>query len=55
MSNIDIKNINKLSEKDCNSLKETLYLASIPKMKEKLIKGKNKSKEACISEEQVKW
>ena len=44
-----------ISESDYNGLMETLYLTSIPKMKEKLIKGKNISKEECVSEEEVEW
>ena len=44
-----------ISESDYNGLMETVYLTSIPKMKEKLIKGKNTSKEDCITEEEVEW
>lgn len=44
-----------ISEADYNGLMETLYLTSIPKMKDKLIKGKNTSKEECVSEEEVEW
>ena len=44
-----------ISEADYNGLMETVYLTSIPKMKEKLIKGKNTPKEECVSEEEVEW
>ncbi len=44
-----------ISESDYNGLMETLYLTSIPEMKEKLIKGKNAKKEECISEDEVEW
>lgn len=44
-----------ISEADYNGLMETVYLASIPKMKEKLIKGKNTPKEDCVAEEEVEW
>ena len=44
-----------ISEADYNGLMETLYLTSIPEMKEKLIKGKNTPKEECISEDEVDW
>ena len=44
-----------ISEADYNGLMETLYLTSIPEMKEKLIKGKNTSKKDCVAEEEVKW
>lgn len=44
-----------ISEADYNGLMETLYLTSIPEMKEKLIKGKNTPKEDCVAEEEVEW
>jgi len=44
-----------ISEADYNGLMETVYLTSIPKMKEKLIKGKNTLKEDCVPEEEVEW
>lgn len=44
-----------ISEADYNGLMETLYLTSIPEMKEKLIKGKNTPKEECVAEEEVEW
>ena len=44
-----------ISEADYNGLMETVYLTSIPEMKEKLIKGKNTPKENCVAEEEVEW
>jgi len=44
-----------ISEADYNGLMETVYLTSIPEMKEKLIKGKNTQKEECVPEEEVEW
>lgn len=55
--NISTKNGNAvvLSEEDYNGLMETVYLSSIPKMKEKLIKGKNIPLEDCVAEDEVEW
>lgn len=55
--NISTKNGNAvvLSEEDYNSLMETIYLSSIPKLKEKLIKGKNEPLKNCVAEEKVEW
>lgn len=55
--NISTKNGNAvvLSEEDYNGLIETVYLSSIPKMREKLIKGKNVPLEDCVSEDEVEW
>ncbi len=44
-----------LSEDDYLGLMETLYLTSIPTMKEKLLKGKDESLSDCISEDEVVW
>ena len=41
------------SEEDYNGLMETLYLSSIPGMKEKIVEGLNTSIEDCIPENQV--
>ena len=55
--NISTKNGNAvvLSEEDYNGLMETVYLSSIPKMKDKLIKGKNEPLENCVAEDEVEW
>ena len=44
-----------ISEEDYNGLMETLYLSSIPDMKEKIVEGLNTSLEDCIPEDQVEW
>lgn len=44
-----------LSEEDYNNLMETLYISSIPGLKEKIIEGMNENLEDCISEDEVKW
>ncbi len=55
--NISTKNGNAvvLSEEDYNSLIETLYLSNIPKMREKLINGKDENINECIPEDEVEW
>ena len=55
--NISTKNGNAvvLSEEDYNNLIETLYISSIPKLKEELIKRKNSSDEDFIKEDEVDW
>ena len=44
-----------LSEEDYNGLMETLYLSSIPGMKEKIVEGLNTPLEDCIAEDKVSW
>lgn len=44
-----------LSEEDYNSLVETLYLNSVPGMKEKLVEGLNTPLEDTVPEEEVVW
>ena len=44
-----------ISEEDYNGLLETLYLNSIPGMKEKIIEGMNTPLDECISENEVEW
>ena len=55
--NITTKNGNAvvMSEEDYNSLMETLYIESIPGLKEDIIKGMNEPIEECLDEEEVKW
>ena len=55
--NISTKNGNAvvLSEEDYNNLIETLYISSMPKLKEELIKRKNSSDEDFVKEEEVDW
>lgn len=42
-----------ISEADWRSIEETLYLTSIPKMKESIIKGLNTPVEECS--DKLKW
>ena len=53
--NISTKNGNAIliSEEDYNNLMETLYISSIPGLKEDIIKGMNEDIDECISEEEV--
>lgn len=44
-----------ISEDNYNSLRETLYLTSIPGMKEKIVEGLNTPLDECIAEDQVQW
>ena len=55
--NISTKNGNAvvLSEEDYNNLIETLYISSIPGLKEEIEKGLKEDVEECIDEEEVEW
>ena len=55
--NISTKNGNAvvLSEEDYNSLIETLYITSVPNLKEELVKRANDNEEEFVSEDEVKW
>jgi len=44
-----------ISEEDYNGLMETLYLNSIPGMREKIIEGMNTPLDECIPENEVDW
>jgi len=44
-----------MSESDYRGLMETLYLTSIPDMKEKILDGVNIPFSDCISESEVNW
>lgn len=44
-----------ISEEDYNDLMETLYLNSIPGMREKIIEGMNTPLDECIPENEVEW
>jgi prevent-host-death family protein len=44
-----------LSVEEWDSIQETLYLLSIPGVKDDLIKGKNTDWEDCTPLEEVKW
>ena len=55
--NISTKNGNAvvLSEEDYKNIIETLYISSIPGLKEDIIEGKKKKVEDCVSEDEVEW
>ena len=40
---------------DDNNLNETLYIISVPNLKEELIKRANANEEEFVSEDEVKW
>ena len=40
---------------DWNGIQETLYLLSIPGLREDLLKGKKTSLDSCIAEADLKW
>ena len=44
-----------ISEEDYNDLIETLYISSIPGMKEKHVEGLNTPLEECIAEDKASW
>lgn len=44
-----------VSEDDYNDLMETLYVSSIPHMREKIIEGLNTLLSECVSESEVVW
>lgn len=44
-----------LSEEDYNNLIETLYISSIPGLKEDIQKGLKEPVEDCINEDEVEW
>lgn len=44
-----------ISEEEYNSLIETLYLVSIPHMKEKLLEGLHTSLDDTVPEEEAPW
>lgn len=44
-----------ISEEDYNGLMETLYLTSIPGMKENIVEGLHAPLEDCIPEDAVEW
>lgn len=44
-----------ISQDDWNSLQETLYLQSIPGMKDSIVEGMATPLSECISEEDLEW
>lgn len=55
--NISTKNGNAvvLSEEDYNNLMETLYISSIPGLKDDIIEGMKENIEDCVDEKEVEW
>lgn len=44
-----------ISKDDWESIQETLYLQSIPGMRESIIDGMNTPLSECVSEEELEW
>ena len=44
-----------ISEEDYNGLMETLYLCSVPNMRERIMEGMKTPVSECIPEDEVKW
>lgn len=44
-----------LSEEDYNSLMETLYIESIPGLKDEITKRANDSEDEFVNEDEVEW
>lgn len=55
--NISTKNGNAvvISEEDYNNLIETLYISSIPELKDRIVKGLKEDIKDCINEDEVNW
>lgn len=55
--NISTKNGNAvvLSEEDYNSLMETVYIMSVPGLKDEILKRANNEENEFVSEEEVEW
>lgn len=44
-----------ISEEDYNGLMETVYLSSVPQMKETIIEGLHTPLDECLAEDEVEW
>ena len=44
-----------LSEEDYNSLMETVYIMSVPGLKDEILKRANDEENEFVSEEEVEW
>ena len=44
-----------MSEEEYNGIMETLYLCSVPELKEKIVDRMNKPLDKSVSEDEVKW
>ena len=56
-NNISTKNGNAvvISEEDYNSIMETLYIMSVPNLKDEIVKRENDNDEEYVDESEVKW
>lgn len=55
--NISTKNGNAvvISEEDYNSIMETLYIMTVPNLKDEIVKRENDNDEEYVDEREVKW
>ena len=55
--NISTKNGNAvvISEEDYNSIMETLYIMSVPNLKDEIVKREDDNDEEYVDESEVKW
>ena len=44
-----------ISEEDYNSIMETLYIMSVPNLKDEIVKRENDNDEEYVDESEVKW
>ena len=44
-----------LSEEDYNNIMETLYISSVPGLKEQIIEGMKEDTKECVEEDEVEW
>lgn len=44
-----------ISEEDYNGLMETVYLSSMPGMRDRIVEGLHTPLEECLPEDEVKW
>ena len=44
-----------LSEEDYNNIMETLYISSVPGLKEQIIEGMKEDTKECVEEDAVEW
>lgn len=48
-------NIVIISEQDYKAIQETLYLLSVPGMRESIIEGMKATPEECVKAEEIEW
>lgn len=44
-----------ISEEDYRAIQETLYLLSVPGMRESIIEGMKEAAEECVKAEEIEW